>query len=136
MRRCDGGLLLLVCVMVASAGPVRGGDTLKAPIPFDFHAGDQDFQKGNCTIDLSTGSRVSVQCSGTRTAVQAQTLAFQGSVYEVAGRKEMTFTRYGEPYFLSTIWIADEGRELLRSAAEKELIESGTEGAAVKLEVK
>ena len=136
MRRGFGGVLLLTGLLGAWGGPALGGDTLKVGIPFEFGAGDKEFPKGNCTIDISTGNRVSIQCSRVRTAVQAQTLSFQGSVYEVAERKEMIFNRYGDKYFLSTIWIADEGRELVQSKAEKELADSGVEGTAVKLKVR
>lgn len=136
MRRDFGGVLLLAGVLVAGGGHALAGDTLKVGMPFEFRAGDEEFPKGNCTLDIPTGNRVSIQCSRVRTAVQAQSLSFQGSVYEVADRKEIIFTRYGETYFLSRIWIAHEGRELVKSSAEKELVDSGVEGASVKLKVK
>jgi hypothetical protein len=136
MRRGFGGALLLVGVLGSWAAQAYGGDTLKVGIPFEFGAGDKTFPKGNCTIDIPTGNRVSIQCSRVHTTVQAQTLIFRGSVYEVTGRKEMTFTRYGDQYFLSTIWIANEGRELVRSEAEQKMVDSGVEGTVLKLKVK
>lgn len=136
MRRFFGGVLLLAGVAGAWGGSAQAGDSLRVNLPFEFGAGGKEFPKGSCNIDISTGTKVSIQCSRVRTAVQAQTLAFVGSVYEVAARKEMIFNRYGDTYFLSTIWIANEGRELVTSDAEKELVDSGVEGTSVKLKVK
>jgi hypothetical protein len=136
MRRSFGGVLLLAGVLAAWGGNALAGDSLRVNLPFGFGAGGKEFPKGSCNIDISTGARVSIQCSRVRSAVQAQTLAFVGSVYEVAERKEMVFNRYGDTYFLSTIWIANEGRELVMSDAEKELVDSGVEGTSVKLKVK
>ena len=93
-------------------------------------------QGHDCNFDISTGNRVSIECGRVRTTVMAQSLEFVGSVLEVSERKEMTFTRHGDTYFLSTIWIKDEGRQLAKSDAEKALAESGLEGTAVKLKVK
>jgi hypothetical protein len=136
MRRRIGGLLLLAGVVGVWAGHAQTGHTLKVGIPFEFGAGGTEFPKGNCAIDISASTRVSIQCSRSRAVVQAQSLSFQGSVYDVADRKEMIFNRYGDTYFLSTIWIADEGRELAESKAEKELAASGVEATPVKLKVK
>ena len=136
MGRSIGGVLLLSGLLATSGVSAAAGDSLRARIPFEFGAGGTVFSSGDCNFDLSRDNKVSVSCSRTRATVQASTLAFTGSVYEVADRKEIIFNRYGGSYFLSQVWIKDEGRELTTSDAEKELQASGAEGTAVKLKVR
>jgi hypothetical protein len=105
-------------------------------MPFEFGAGGTEFPKGDCNIDISRASKVSISCSRSRAVVQASTLPFAGSVYDVADRKEVILTRYGDTYFLSRVWIAHEGREISRSDEENELRSDGVEGVPVKLKIK
>lgn len=127
---------MLSGLLAAWGVPAAGGDSLRARIPFEFGAGDTRFPSGNCSFDLSRENKVSISCSRSRATVQTSTLAFTGSVYDVADRKEMVFHRYGDTYFLSQVWIKDEGRGLPASNAEKTLKDSGVEGTSVKLKVK
>ena len=136
MGRSLTAVLLFTAGLAISAGPAQAGRTLQVTLPFNFEAADQRFPKGRCSLDLSSTTRVAIHCSSVRSAVSATTLEFKGDAFKATSVKEITFTRYGDRYFLTEIWVATEGRRLIESEAEKALVKDGVEGTAVKLKVK
>lgn len=121
-------------------------EPLKSDIPFSFIVGDQWLPAGAYRIDSATttgGGVLRIQRVDGYEAMFAPTRGIERSnFYEVITTwklgvnyedvdvvtpvKEtkssefcLVFNRYGNEYFLSKVWIRDEGREFFASAAEK-----------------
>ena len=119
MKRLHFALGLFAAV--ACSGLHAQTPTVRASIPFDFQigqtrmpAGDYQFrhEHGWLAVQDQSGSHVTTAIT---TAVDRPTMPTNKAVLQ--------FNRYGQAYFLATIWKgnSDTGRSLSKSAQEKEL---------------
>jgi hypothetical protein len=92
---------------------------LRATIPFAFRAGEKAMPAGEYTISHSAGSLI-LHNEGGPSVILLTNAASRANVPNDA---RLSFNRYGERYFLSSVWTSDsrDGREILRGRAEKEL---------------
>jgi hypothetical protein len=95
---------------------------LKVNIPFEFSVGNEVLPAGEYTIRHVAQTALVIRSVDCRVAQIFSTIGAQAS----ATRNESTlvFHRYGNEYFLSTIWTAGNaaGHELSKSRAERGLI--------------
>ena len=111
-------LVLTVIAICAVAVQAQTSQLLKADVPFSFSIGDQQLSSGHYVISSMTDRFISVQDSnGGQTAI-AMTIRKESPLRSV--EPKLVFHRYGDQYVLAEIW-ADSGRELPKSAREKEL---------------
>ena len=115
MQRLIAGMFLaLVCASLYAQTM-----NLQATIPFAFRAGEKAMPAGEYTIRHSAGSLILHNQGGPSVIL----LTNAASRANVPNDARLSFNRYGERYFLSSVWTSDsrDGREILRGRAEKEL---------------
>jgi len=116
MRRLIVGLsLALLC-----AGLHAQTMNLRGTIPFAFRAGDTQMPAGDYTIRHSANQLI-LHKEGGGPSVLLLTIA--ASRPNALSEERLSFNRYGERYFLSSVWTSEsrEGREVPKSRAEKEV---------------
>jgi hypothetical protein len=110
---------------------MQGEDaSLRANIPFDFHAGDKLLPAGQYLVQ-ERGSVVILRVADS--GKPAVILVTNGAIGADSSHKaRMEFHRYGRAYFLSAIWnpFSEEGRQVPPTASEKEIAKNGTPAQA------
>ncbi len=104
---------------------------LRANIPFNFQVASQVMPAGDYSFHHSAGVLVVREEAGDRTALISFTVSM--SRQKPASGGELTFSRYGDLYFLKELWTpgSQEGQGVLRSAREKEIARRTGEKPAV-----
>jgi hypothetical protein len=153
MKRQLAVLFVLAMCVGVSAYAI---EPLHSDVPFGFMVGDHYFPAGTYTIDSAstTGAGVvRIRRVDGREAIFSVTKAIQRpSIFEVITTwklghgyddydsmtqvKEtkssefcLVFNKYGNEYFLSKMWVQEQGREFPRSAAERAAVASNVEHA-------
>jgi len=92
----------------------------RANVPFNFQMGEALMPAGKYKIQESGDLLIVRAENGKRTAVS---LTMPTSRSAVSNNPKLEFNRYGDDYFLATIWnpTSHDGRALLKTAREKEL---------------
>ena len=95
---------------------------LKVTIPFEFSVKQQTLPAGEYTVRYLAQGVLVIQNVDSHACQTFGTISTQASTRR--DKSSLVFTRYGDQYFLSTIWTAgdDIGHALKRPAAELELI--------------
>lgn len=94
---------------------------MHASIPFDFRIGDKLVPSGTYLIEAK-GSAITVrEEAGRLVAVSFMTIPESRLATPAYG--ELMFNRYGNDYFLASVWTPDskEGRSLPQTRREKEV---------------
>jgi len=109
------GLGLLLATVTASAQTMR----LKADVPFDFVVGGRTLPSGEYTIrSLNDGNQIL-----SITAPDEKSIVFLTNMCQslkASPASKLIFTRYGDRYVLSEMWIqgSTTGRQLPKSLPE------------------
>ncbi len=115
-------LSVMLAVVSVSAKPTS---RIKVNIPFDFSVGDKTLPSGAYTVDPSiVQGMLLIRREDCRAAAFVITNGVQAQRKQ--GQTKLVFRRYGDQYFLAKVWTAGEsdGRELLLSRTERELVKS------------
>lgn len=109
----------LLAVASTSMGQISPGDTI-VDVPFSFIVAGQSMPAGHYIVKNAGEARIRVFSPGT-TGVFVATHA---AVRSASDGSKLVFRRYGDTYFLATVWVTGNstGRELYRSPAERELM--------------
>ena len=109
------GVLLASVASLAQTGP---GDVV-VDVPFAFSAAGQSLPAGHYVVKSIDDSHIRIFNSQ---ALELY-LPTKGAIRSTSEGTKLEFHRYGDMYFLSSVWIrgSQTGRELFRSKAEKEL---------------
>jgi hypothetical protein len=125
MKRTTISRVVLLSVFVLSSVLwAQAPEKMKANIPFDFNVDGASLSAGNYT--LSSPSWATIQLRGVDSH-EIATVSTHSAEKLVAGeRGKLVFHRYGSVYYLAQVWGPNQtiGRELPRSAAEKETAKS------------
>jgi hypothetical protein len=115
MQRLIAGLILAVCASLQAQTM-----NMRAAIPFAFRAGEKVMAAGEYTIRHSEGTLVLHKEGGGPSVVL---LTHAVSRLSPSVNSRLNFSRYGERYFLSTVWsqASRVGCEIPKSSAEREL---------------
>ena len=115
MRRLIAGMFLALLCASLYAQTMN----LRASIPFAFHAGENAMPAGEYTIRHSAGALILHNTGGPSVIL----LTNAASRPNLPPDARLSFNRYGEQYFLSSVWTPDsrDGREISKSRVEKEL---------------
>ena len=124
---------VLATLLLTAAGAAFAGSSLaiSADVPFAFTVADTTFQAGKYLVTpFGQGSSVlMIRSDDGRKGVLVIVRRHLQSGAEV-GNPHLIFNRYGNTYFLSTVWSgSDTGREIHKSRHERE-IALGTQKAA------
>jgi hypothetical protein len=119
-------LAIVLFASIAALGLYAQSISLKANIPFEFHAGTLLMPAGEYNINHSNGVLVLRGSTG-RSAV-VMTAAQSPATPENPRAGKLVFNVYGDRYFLSKVWDPNvsTGRVLPKGKVEKELIARGT----------
>jgi hypothetical protein len=116
------GVLMLGSVMTASAATAL----IRIDVPFAFNAGGVALPAGSYVVDMGVdrgvGSHVVLRVADGSDAIFVPTTC---SNWVGTGSFGVSFTRYGETYFLSKIMDGDLEAKLPKTRAEKELATNG-----------
>ena len=115
MRRLIAGLFpALVCASLYAQTM-----NLRATIPFAFHAGEKAMPAGEYSIQHSAGTVILRNKGGPSVILMTNASSRPNAPADA----RLGFNRYGDRYFLSSVWTSGsrEGREIPKSRAEKEL---------------
>src|SRR6516162_4252229 len=115
MRRLIAGLFLaLVCASLYAQTM-----NMRATIPFTFRAGETAMPAGEYTIQHRDNHLVLHKEGGPSVILLTNAALRPNSSVD----SRLDFSRYGERYFLSSVWTqgSGAGREVMKSRAEKEL---------------
>jgi hypothetical protein len=115
----------------AAFGPVAlmAQDHIRISIPFNFAVGATSFAAGDYRVDRLKDNLFAIRNVHNRSAVL--TFTMPGEEPKEAGPAMLTFNRYGESYFLSTVCDGSRRWDLQHSAAEKEQIAKRSSPKAV-----
>ena len=130
-----GKLFLALCLLTVGGGIVANAQVdsetiIQANVPFAFVIGDNTLPAGEYEIrgiDDNTPGVLEVVSVKGRKRIVFETDAAQTRDNEPATKTELVFTKAGDKYFLSQVWVAGNGSgsELRRSKMEKESEEGG-----------
>ena len=121
--------LVLLALAIAWPSLAQSVTTLaKAEIPFDFVVGQKTLPAGE--YEICPGNKTNKDIFWIKKAdsrAVANVVTFGCNIKRQQAGPYLVFNRYGNQYFLSQVWTEfDEvGRQAAKSAAEKELIQTG-----------
>ena len=123
-RACIGFLAIsLYVTLTATAAYAQSGQRVVAHIPFDFQAGGKVLPAGDYSIrQITQGSEgLLIRREDGDEAVLVLSQSTQAKVNQTV-RARLDFRRYGDQYFLATVWGPDSaGRLLPASRRERSL---------------
>lgn len=108
-----------------AAGSAFGQQKLRVDIPFEFHFANTVMPAGQYNVDADgRGVRdlLSIDCFACRAQALAHTYGIGGGT-DLPTEGRLVFTKYGDTYFLSEVWIPGraQGGGLSKSKTEREL---------------
>jgi hypothetical protein len=125
MKKIAMSIATAIVGVLLSAASVYG-QTVKADIPFSFHAANQSLPAGE--YEISTRNTVA-NVIVVRNTTGKQSLAAmtnKAPSNQTSDVSKLIFRRYGDQYFLAQIFVAGraEGTELIKTKAERRLLKS------------
>jgi hypothetical protein len=122
--------LFCIALLAAASMCAEMSQKLIVQIPFGFHVGNSTLPSGEYTVDTDAGTHlIRLRSADWKSAVMILTNAVQ--TYPRPTEGKLIFTKYGDEYFLSSIWQAgnDTGNELSKSRREREVAAISRRGA-------
>lgn len=121
MLRVMTTLFSIVIVSMVLAGSSTQAQSLnsRANIPFDFVVGDRTLSAGDYAVSSASMNGTALRISGitsTATAVRLTNPA-EGK----SDGAKLVFHRYGQRYFLVSVWTGEGGRVLMASKEERNI---------------
>jgi hypothetical protein len=115
-------MLSLFVTLAAASVYAQSDMSLKVNIPFEFSVGNEVLPAGEYTVRHVAQSALVIRRADCSVAKVFSTMGTIAS--KTPNESSLVFHRYGDEYFLSTIWTAgnDTGHELSKSRAEREII--------------
>ncbi len=123
-------LVRLAALFAALGGVFTQGrlwaQVVSVNVPFAFRAGDTLLPAGKYVIQTNHANN-SIVIQGERQDARIRVATFASEKLDAPTAGTLVFHRYGENYFLWQVWNANyvQGRELPKSAAEKEVARAG-----------
>lgn len=116
--------LVVTLGLGATFGPVAlmAQGAIRATIPFDFTVGAKSFAAGEYTVQQLKGTLFVIRNIHDRSGALTNAMPPEDTSTTKAGMAVLTFTRYGDSYFLSKVSDGRQNWGLYPSAAEKVLI--------------
>lgn len=114
--------LSLFVTLAATSVHAQSDMHLKVNIPFEFYVRNRILPAGEYTVRQIGRDTLQIRSVDCRASDLFMTIPTQAGT--TPNQSTLIFRRYGDQYFLSTIWTGgnDIGRQLLKSPAEGELI--------------
>lgn len=108
----------LFATMGAAFSQTKAGDVV-VDVPFAFSVAGQNLPAGHYIVAAAGTDLIRIFSSQTRGLF----LPTHSGMRSKSDGSKLVFHRYGDTYFLSSVWITGSalGKELFRSSAEREL---------------
>lgn len=115
------GMLFLAVLAVTQA--TQAQERVAVNVPFDFNAGNTKLPAGEYVVGKSDhiATMLKIERADGTAAILVPSNAAESNASQ--SESKLVFHKYGDRYFLSQVWTAGSarGRELMKSAAEKEV---------------
>src|SRR5712691_11861664 len=121
--------LFCIALLAAASMCAEMSQRLIVQIPLGFHVGNSALPSGEYTVDTDAGTHlVRLRSADSKSAVMILTNPVQK--FPAPSEGKLIFARYGDEYFLSSIWQAgaDTGNELSKSRREREVAANSRRG--------
>jgi len=134
-------VILGFAVAASAGGALEASNSVLMKIPFAFHAGDNLYPAGQYWIEMP---RMGGYSAGTMVRISSQDGSSCQHLFSVRTRGvtsdtdyHVTFTKYGDTYFLAKVRNSDLGAEVAQSRAEKKVASelAGKTGGVASVEV-
>lgn len=108
---------VLFVAMGAAVGQTKAGDVV-VDVPFAFSVAGQNLPVGHYIVAAAGPDLIRIFSAHTRGLF----LPTHSGMRSKSDGSKLVFHRYGDTYFLSSVWITGNtfGKELFRSSAERE----------------
>jgi len=119
-------------LLTAAAFAQSGG--WQIDIPFEFRVGETLLPAGHYSVHPEVMTKVlAIQCFECKASAMILTNGVEAP--KVPETAKLVFNRYGNKYFLATVWTPgySTGRQLPKSAAEREVARNGSAGPPVQV---
>jgi len=115
-------LFALLGLLLATASAYAQTGKLKADVPFNFAVAGRTLPSGEYTIQSETGVNHALSISGAGENPIIFLANWCGAL-KASEPTKLVFSRYGDQYFLSQVWMAghDAGYQLRKSRREIEV---------------
>ncbi len=125
-------LLSMVLLMAVGSANAQFGSApeVRAKVPFDYKVGNATMKAGACSIrGAGTPNVLAIRSNGSEAAL----LLSRAVNGRAATETKLVFSKYGEQYFLSQIWVEGEatGVQLPKTRAERELMSKATPDSVI-----
>ena len=119
--------LTFVWAGLVSASPVV---TVRVDIPFAFSVNNQVLPAGSYEIvENDNTTLLTIRNGESRKSTIFGVNAAQER--RVPGTAKLTFTKYGDQYFLSQVWTRDAGKDVRKSRSEREAARQASKNLAM-----
>ena len=124
MKRQAISLVSLLTLLLVAGSAIAQTVHVRADVPFNFAVGNKTYPAGTYTVETlnDRDSKVLVLQAGDG---NASTMIFSNAAERLkpADKTKLVFSRYGNQYFLSQVWLsgAIRGHELPKSSREREI---------------
>jgi hypothetical protein len=128
-----GLMTVLGATLTIVPAQAEGGSQVLVDIPFDFSLGNTTLKAGGYRVqDLQSGILAFSSDDG---QVHRFVLTVPGESANRNHQPKLVFTRYEDEVFLNKVFLSgnDDGRQLLKSSREKNLIEKQESGEELSL---
>jgi hypothetical protein len=116
-------LSIAAVIMMASIAFAGAGIGMRINVPFNFYLEDQQFQPGEYSFQMDSGN----YATASHLVIWSVNGTDSKMVFSVPGTKqnvglnELSFNKYGDKYFLSTVSIGEHQATVKMLKMEKEL---------------
>lgn len=116
-----GTFLALVVALSAAPGHAQDQPKVKATIPFNFVVGSKQLKAGEYIVQqFGLPGSQNLRFRGEDGDVEQIVFTLPIETNKTGNHERLVFHRYGDQYFLSQVWFAEnEGREFIAGAREK-----------------
>jgi len=113
----------LVLAALAATQVTRAQERIIVNVPFEFTAGDAKLSAGEYTVGKNSSDSPVLLIARTDRSEAILVPSNAAQANEAQSDSKLVFHKYGDRYFLAQVWTAGSarGRELMKSAAEKEI---------------
>ena len=120
---------MMALAVLASTRVAQAQETMRVNIPFDFVAGNTSLPAGEYLVEASGPTHTLLLIDRKDASTSALIITNAAVSAEPQSESKLIFNRYGDRYFLSQVWTAgnSNGRQLLKSAREKEMAQAKNE---------
>ncbi|MBZ5583617.1 MAG: hypothetical protein LAQ30_15690 [Acidobacteriia bacterium] len=123
-------------LLAAATAFAQSGSVMHADIPFEFSVGKTVLPAGHYDVRPNYMNGILfLGCRECKAEAMVQTIGTQSMSMQTSGK--LIFHRYGDQYFLSTVWSpgSDQGSGVRETNAERKMTRNGSPAVAAVIEM-